>query len=55
MPGQKGEPRMRILVLIAACFAIAGVPANAADKSIEESSGDWRISCYDADITEYRD
>ncbi len=46
---------MRILVLIAACFAIAGVPANAADKSIEESSGDWRISCYEDDITEYRD
>ncbi len=46
---------MRILVLIAACFAIAGVPAHAADKSIEESAGDWRISCYDDHITEYRD
>jgi invasion protein IalB len=46
---------MRISVLIAACFAMAGVPANAADKSIEESSGDWRISCFDDDFTEYRD
>jgi hypothetical protein len=46
---------MRILVLIAACFAIAAVPATAADKSIEESSGDWRISCFDDDFTGYRD
>ncbi len=46
---------MRISVLIAACFAIAAVPANAADRSIEESSGDWRISCFDDDFTEYRD
>ena len=55
MPRQKGEPRMRISVLIAVCFAIAAVPVNAADKSIEESSGDWRISCFDDDFTEYRD
>ncbi|MFQ5574747.1 MAG: invasion associated locus B family protein [Terriglobia bacterium] len=46
---------MRLSVLIAACFAIAGVPANAADKSIEESSGDWRISCFDDNFTGYRD
>jgi invasion protein IalB len=46
---------MRISVLIAACLAIAAVPANAAEKSIEESSGDWQISCYDDDFTNYRD
>jgi invasion protein IalB len=34
---------------------IAAVPANAADRSIEESLGDWRISCFDDDFTEYRD
>ena len=55
MPRQKGEPRMRISVLIAACVMIAAVPANAADRSIEESLGDWRISCFDDDFTEYRD
>ncbi len=46
---------MRISVLIAACVMIAAVPANAADRSIEESLGDWRISCFDDDFTEYRD
>ncbi len=46
---------MRISVLIAACVTIAVVPANAADRSIEESLGDWRISCFDDDFTEYRD
>ncbi len=55
MPRQKGKPRMRISVLIAACVMIAAVPANAADRSIEESLGDWRISCFDDDFTEYRD
>ena len=46
---------MRVLLLAVIALAAAVAPAEAAEQSVEDSEGDWRIACFDENITEYRD
>ncbi len=45
---------MRVRSLLAALFLTATGTATAAEKSIEESSGDWQIVCFDDEVAQYR-
>ncbi len=45
---------MRVRIVLAVCLFLGVSAAAAQERSVEETSGDWQILCFDDDIAQYR-
>jgi hypothetical protein len=49
-----GMPPMRARIILAVCLFLGVSAAAAQERSVEETSGDWQLLCFDDDIAQYR-
>ena len=45
---------MRVRIVLAVCLFLGVSAAAAQERSVEETSGDWQLLCFDDDIAQYR-